>query len=77
MERKGVRMSGMQRQFARKLLGVDVLHRKMLSLLENYGDHHEWCSGAPCTCGFEQEMKTATAEIWGPSAALKPFGEER
>jgi hypothetical protein len=27
-----------------------------LSVLENYGDHHEWCPRTPCDCGFEREL---------------------
>lgn len=37
---------------------LDQIQRQAVSVLENYGDHHEWCEGkseADCSCGFIKE----------------------
>ena len=40
----------------------DAALRHAISVLENYGDHHEWCaraggSGEPCNCGLWDELE--------------------
>ena len=42
--------------------GADAALRHAISVLENYGDHHEWCaraggSGEPCNCGLWDELE--------------------
>lgn len=46
---------------------VDLPH--VLSLLENYGRHHQWCefltdAEAPCDCGFAASLKRVQQQVF-------------
>ncbi len=54
---------------------------EVVSTLENYGDHHEWCPDrAHCTCGYVDALGKArgNARLTEASAALAltPTGDE-
>ena len=52
----------------------EELATRLLSLLENYGRHHEWCATTKaqlrsCDCGFEGHLRKAQNDVHGERAA--------
>jgi len=60
----------------------DAALRHAISVLENYGDHHEWCaraggSGEPCNCGLWDELERLRAALTPPPPAEPTLDVER